>query len=72
MSTPRLSGAQMQRALEKTGFKKASQKGSHVKMKHADGRTAIIPMHKELATGTLHSILRQAKLTVKQLIELLK
>ena len=72
MSTPRISGAQMQRTLEKIGFKKASQKGSHVKMKHSDGRTAIIPMHKELATGTLHSILRQARLTVKQLIKLLK
>ena len=69
---PRISGAQLQKALEKAGFKKLSQKGSHLKMKHPDGRIAIVPMHKELATGTLHSILRQAKLTVEQLIELLK
>jgi predicted RNA binding protein YcfA (HicA-like mRNA interferase family) len=67
-----MSGAEQQKALEKAGFKKASQKGSHLKLKHPDGRVVIVPMHKELATGTQRSILRQAKLTVEQLLELLK
>ena len=62
----------MKRALERAGFTVVHQRGSHVKMRHADGRTAIIPMHPELAPGTLRSILRQAKLTVEELLELLK
>jgi len=48
------------RALGKLGFVQASQRGSHVKLRHADGRVAIVPLHKELARGTLSSILRQA------------
>lgn len=69
---PRVSGEEVKRALERAGFRKVSQRGSHVKMRHADGRTVIIPMHRELAAGTLRSILRQAGLTVEELIELLK
>ncbi|MYA44306.1 MAG: type II toxin-antitoxin system HicA family toxin [Gemmatimonadetes bacterium] len=43
-----------------------SQKGSHVKFARSDGssiRTAIVPRHREIAVGTLRSILRQAGLT---------
>lgn len=69
---PRVSGEEVKRALERAGFRKVSQRGSHVKMRHADGRTVIIPMHRELAAGTLRSILRQAKLTLDELLELLK
>lgn len=47
------------------GFVQVSQKGSHVKARHPDGRVTIIPMHRELATGTLRSILRQAGLSVE-------
>lgn len=69
---PRVSGEEVKRALERAGFRKVSQRGSHVKMRHADGRTVIIPMHRELAAGTLRSILRQARLTIEELLELLK
>lgn len=68
---PRVSGREVQRALERAGFASVSQKGSHLKMRHPDGRIVIVPMHRELATGTLRSILRQAKLTVEELLELL-
>lgn len=69
---PRVSGEEVKRALERAGFRKVSQKGSHLKMRHEDGRTVIIPMHPELASGTLRSILRQARLTVEEFLELLK
>ena len=69
---PQVSGAAVKRALEKAGFVKVSQSGSHVKMKHPDGRVVIIPMHRELKKGTLRSIMRQARLTLEQLLELLK
>ena len=68
---PVLSGRQVVTALTRAGFAKVSQKGSHVKLRHPDGRTAIVPMHHELAAGTLHSILRQCQWTADNLIEFL-
>ena len=50
--------------LTSIGFVQVSQKGSHVKVRHQDGRVAIIPLHRELATGTLRSILRQAGISM--------
>ena len=67
-----LSGEDVARALEKAGFARISQKGSHLKLKHPDGRVVIVPMHRQVAVGTLRSILRQAKLTIEELLELLK
>ena len=67
-----LSGDDVRRALEKAGFARVSQKGSHLKLNHGDGRVVIVPMHRQLAVGTLRSILRQAKLTIEELLELLK
>ncbi|MDQ6831873.1 MAG: type II toxin-antitoxin system HicA family toxin [Chloroflexota bacterium] len=53
----------MKRTLESAGFVEVDQKGSHVKFAKASGeetRTAIVPHHREVSTGTLASILRQA------------
>ncbi len=56
--------------LKKFGFEKISQKGSHAKYKNEDtGRIFIIPMHPEIASGTLKSILEQANV---ELVEFLK
>jgi len=60
---PRLSGDEVVRVLQRAGFGPVSQRGSHRKLRHADGRTVIVPLHRELATGTLASILRQAGLS---------
>jgi predicted RNA binding protein YcfA (HicA-like mRNA interferase family) len=68
---PILSGVDVVRALERAGFHQASRKGSHVKMRNAAGRSAIVPMHREIAPGTLRSILRQAGLSADQLSEFL-
>ena len=57
-------------ALAEAGFVQVSQRGSHVKLRNA-GRTVIVPMHRELATGTLRSVLRQAGLTPAEFIALL-
>lgn len=72
--TPRLpvvSGQDTVRALEKAGFRQISQRGSHVKLRNDAGRTAIVPLHRELAPGTLRSILRQADLPVDEFAPLL-
>lgn len=53
-------------ALHKLGFQKVSQKGSHVKYKNIfSNRVCIIPMHSEIARGTLKSILEQADIELE-------
>jgi predicted RNA binding protein YcfA (HicA-like mRNA interferase family) len=68
---PRISGAATCSALERAGFTFRSQRGSHRKLRHSDGRTVIVPMHRELAPGTLRSILKQAGLTIEEFRALL-
>lgn len=61
------------KVLQQIGFHKVSQKGSHAKYRK-DGeitKTVIIPMHSEIAKGTLQSILEQAGITLEELKELL-
>lgn len=61
------------KALSKLGFTKVSQKGSHAKYRNDDTpqKTYIIPMHKEIAKGTLQSILEQVGITVDEFKKLL-
>jgi len=64
----------MVRVLNKIGFVIVGRKGSHVRLKRKrDGEILIVvvPMHHELARGTLRSILRQANLAVQDLMQLL-
>ncbi len=66
------SARQVIKALERLGFEIVSQKGSHIKLrKLTDNNTfsPIIPNHKEIAMGTLQSILRQAGITKEELDE---
>lgn len=61
----RLPYREVARKLRAAGFIEAGQRGSHVKFVKRDGggvRTAIVPRHREVAVGTLRSILRQAGL----------
>lgn len=57
---------------QKFGFEKISQKGSHVKYKNFyTQRIFIIPMHKEIAEGTLKSILEQANVELEEFLKYL-
>ena len=68
---PVVSGREVIRAPAKAGFSQVSRRGSHVKLRDSAGKTVIVPLHRELARGTLRSILRQADLTVEAFLELL-
>jgi predicted RNA binding protein YcfA (HicA-like mRNA interferase family) len=57
---PVLSGADVVRALERLGFEQVRQRGSHVVMRRG-GIGTVVPLHRELKTGTLAGILRQAQ-----------
>jgi len=62
----RVSGREAIRALEKLGFQQVRQRGSHVILKKDTPGGAIgcaVPLHRELAVGTLRGILRQARVT---------
>lgn len=63
------------KALKKAGFKKISQKGSHIKLRgNLKGKilTVIVPNHKIIAKGTFSSILRQADITKAEFDRYLK
>jgi predicted RNA binding protein YcfA (HicA-like mRNA interferase family) len=66
---PRVSGAEAIRALQQLGFSQVRQRGSHVVLKRfgAAGVTGcVVPLHAELAVGTLRSILKQAAVTAEE------
>jgi predicted RNA binding protein YcfA (HicA-like mRNA interferase family) len=68
----RVSGEETIRALERLGFVQARQRGSHVVLKRQtpEGEVGcVVPLHKELAIGTLRGILKQAKVSPEEFME---
>lgn len=65
---PVLKPEQVIKGLTGNGFSFIKQRGSHRKYKKG-GRTVIVPMHYEVAKGTLLSILEQAGLTLEELLK---
>jgi predicted RNA binding protein YcfA (HicA-like mRNA interferase family) len=53
---PVVSGKETVQALQRAGFVVVSTRGSHQKLRHDNGRVVIVPLHRELARGTLASI----------------
>ncbi|MGP1347027.1 MAG: type II toxin-antitoxin system HicA family toxin [Phycisphaerales bacterium] len=70
---PVLSGDEVIRALERGGFVRLRQKGSHVVMTHPDhpSRRTVVPLHKELDRGLLRGIISQCGLSVQEFNDLL-
>jgi predicted RNA binding protein YcfA (HicA-like mRNA interferase family) len=66
---PRLSGREVVKVFEKLGWEIARQRGSHIIMSQ-EGHLATlsIPNHKEVAKGTLRSLIRSARLTVLEFL----
>ena len=54
--------------LEKLGFKRVRQSGSHAVFYHPDGRWTTVPIHKgkDVAKGTLHKILKDVGLSYQE------
>ena len=72
MKLPRLSGRKVIKIISKQGFEIVRQKGSHIFLRHSDGRTTVVPNHNEIDKGTLREIIRQAGLTRNEFIDLAK
>jgi predicted RNA binding protein YcfA (HicA-like mRNA interferase family) len=70
---PSLNWQRVTTALERTGFVFDRQKGSHMVYYHPEtNRTVVIPRHREIKTGTLREILREANLTREEFRKLLE
>jgi len=69
MKLPLLSGRHVLAALTRLGFVEVHRKGSHVKMKHEDGRVIVFPFHDEVDRYTLKGALRDASIEVRDFLK---
>ena len=68
---PSVSGERVVRALERAGFVELRQKGSHVSLERRAGDQVfktVVPMHSDLAKGTLSDILKQCGLKLDEFL----
>jgi len=71
---PVLSGEEFIKVAEKLGYVAVRQKGSHVRLRHASDspcKPLSVPLHKTLKRGLLRQLLRDARLSIEQLLELI-
>jgi predicted RNA binding protein YcfA (HicA-like mRNA interferase family) len=68
---PVLSGREIVKILTKIGFIPVRQRGSHVFLRHPDGRRTVVPMHDEVNRSTLMDILSEIKLGKEEFMKLI-
>ena len=70
---PSVSGREVVKALPRFGYEHDHQRGSHIILREATypHRRILVPDHKEVARGTLRSIIRETGLTVDEFKKLL-
>lgn len=69
---PVLSGDEFVRAMQRIGYRKERTVGSHMILAHLTRSTLSVPRHPELGRGLLRRLVRDADLTVDELVSLLK
>ena len=69
-SLPVLSGKEVVRVFERFGWKVVRQSSSHIILtKDGEIATLSVPDHKEVAKGTLRSLVRAANLTIDEFVK---
>ncbi len=70
---PRLTGKQVIKALQRTGFKVIRIKGSHHFLQHDDDRCTTVPVHANevIGPGLLIKILNDCEMSREDLMEFL-
>jgi len=67
-----LSGKEVAKAFAKAGWNAVGQVGSHLVLSKPGERANLsIPQHKELSIGTIRAIIRSARMTVGEFLDLL-
>jgi predicted RNA binding protein YcfA (HicA-like mRNA interferase family) len=71
---PVIKAKELIRILQKLGFNKYHQVGSHAQFKHSDGRRVTAPIHpgKDIGKKTLKGIIGDIDLTVEEFVKILK
>ena len=72
---PSVSFDTLMRAVEKVGFTRVRQRGSHVRYAHPDGRKATVPDHghRDVPKGLLFKIVRHdLEMSIDEFLEILK
>jgi len=69
MNQPMLKADNVIKSLKKHGFRVIRQKGSHVRLRHEDGRVTTVPSHsgQDISKGLLRKILNDTELTMAEL-----
>ena len=62
---PCISGTKAAKALERLGFERRRQRGSHLIMRRGSS-VCVVPMHREIDPGTLRGVLRQAGVSLEE------
>ncbi len=69
---PVLTARKLLKILIRAGFYEHHQSGSHIQMKHSDGRRTTVPFHnQEIRRGTLRAIINDIEMTVDEFIILM-
>lgn len=68
---PRTSGTAIVKALERLGFVRVRQSGSHVIMR-GESNGCVLPMHSEVKIGTLAGVLRQPEVSTEEFMNALR
>jgi predicted RNA binding protein YcfA (HicA-like mRNA interferase family) len=68
---PVCSGREAAAAFERMGYVLDHQTSSHMILRHPTQRRLTVPDHREVAKGTLRSLIREAGITKERFIELL-
>jgi predicted RNA binding protein YcfA (HicA-like mRNA interferase family) len=71
---PRVSGREAAKAFVSVGYEVVRQKGSHIRLRHAAGgrMPLTVPDHRELKSGLLRALIRDAGMTVEEFVAALK
>ena len=67
---PVISGDELIKVLKRAGFEIVRRKGSHVSLQKGENRT-VVPLHDELAKGTLLGIMKQCGMSREELVKLI-
>jgi predicted RNA binding protein YcfA (HicA-like mRNA interferase family) len=70
---PSLTGDRIVKALGNAGFQVLRQRGSHIYLKHPDGRATVVPVHKgeSIGRGLVRKIMKDADLDQDDFLKLL-
>lgn len=68
---PALSGEKLVRALGKIGYRVVRERGSHMRLACSGRKSVTVPDYSTISKGLVRKILRDAKLSVEELVKLL-